>query len=349
MNVLFAPDWKSGNPYQSLLASALADLGVQVEFLSTYRRGLPLARGVHGSKADVMHLHWPEAYFPQTDTIVGFFRALKFPVDLHLATRRRALVVTGHNLLPHNWKATQVIRRAIAAAFQSAHRVVAHSSRSREILISAYRLSPERVAVIPHGDLAPPGIPLPGLRESRSTLGLSDVGPVVVMFGRVEPYKGCDELISFWRENVKNGRLLIAGEAPYPQYTGRIHELAASSPNIEFRLGHLSEEELRVTLGAATAVIFNYTRISTSGAACLARSYGVPILIPARLDTVDLQEPDPRVLRFESFEQIPELIERAESLSTNYQFAEGFREHCSWRRVAELTATVYADAARCAG
>ena len=72
MNVLFAPDWRDGVPYQRLLAEALEQHGVRVSFLRDYKRGLPLARLVRErarqEPVDVLHLHWPEAYYPSKAT-----------------------------------------------------------------------------------------------------------------------------------------------------------------------------------------------------------------------------------------------------------------------------------------
>ena len=59
MKVLFAPDWRAGVPYQTLLAAALAALGVKVEFLAGYKRALALTRLVRAREFDVLHLHWP--------------------------------------------------------------------------------------------------------------------------------------------------------------------------------------------------------------------------------------------------------------------------------------------------
>ena len=64
MDVLFAPDWRQGVPYQQLLANALTTAGVQVSFLSHYKRLLPLTRLLRERSTDLLHLHWPEAYYP---------------------------------------------------------------------------------------------------------------------------------------------------------------------------------------------------------------------------------------------------------------------------------------------
>lgn len=60
MDVVFAPDWRQGAPYQRLLAEVLGAIGLHVGFLSSYRRVLPLTRLLRQQPADLLHLHWPE-------------------------------------------------------------------------------------------------------------------------------------------------------------------------------------------------------------------------------------------------------------------------------------------------
>src|SRR4051794_33311542 len=63
MNILFAPDWRAGVPYQTLLADALVRRGAKVQFLQGYKRVLPLSRLLKDWRCDILHLHWPEAYY----------------------------------------------------------------------------------------------------------------------------------------------------------------------------------------------------------------------------------------------------------------------------------------------
>ena len=107
----------------------------------------------------------------------------------------------------------------------------------------------------------------------------------------------------------------------------------------------LDDAALRLWLSTADAVVFNYRSIFTSGAACLARSYGVPILLPQRLDTVDLEEPNQLVFRFESFatdfdRQLAAALQRG----ADYPAAAGWRAHTAWPRIAKLTANAYREA-----
>ena len=102
MKVIFAPDWRNGVPYQRLLAGALEQHGVHVTFLEGYKRVLPLRRLLAAQNCDLLHLHWPEAYYPRKGDAWDWFRRARFVGDLRAATRRCALATTAHNLHAHN-------------------------------------------------------------------------------------------------------------------------------------------------------------------------------------------------------------------------------------------------------
>src|SRR5829696_7746099 len=103
LRVLFAPDWRDGVAYQALLAGALEKHAVEVSFLQGYKRVLPLTRLCRSRPAfDILHLHWPEAYYPRMGDLLDWFRVLRFALDVRLASRRRPLVLTAHNLHAHN-------------------------------------------------------------------------------------------------------------------------------------------------------------------------------------------------------------------------------------------------------
>jgi hypothetical protein len=136
--------------------------------------------------------------------------------------------------------------------------------------------------------------------EAVQKLGLENE-PLCLMFGTVEPYKQIEEVIAHWRTARPKATLTIVGKPSNAAYAAHCRQLAAGLDNVSLRLEWLPDEQLRLWLSAANAAIFNYRTIFTSGAASLARSWGVPILIPRRLHTVDLAEPNARVHRFESF------------------------------------------------
>ncbi|WP_128923103.1 glycosyltransferase family 2 protein [Bradyrhizobium guangxiense] len=101
MRVLFAPDYRAGNPYQQMLADALRDHGIQTEFLSDYRRLLPLWRGVKDFDCDLLHLHWPEKYYQRRGDGIDLLRRLRYPTDLRLAfsTPNRGVNVARNSII----------------------------------------------------------------------------------------------------------------------------------------------------------------------------------------------------------------------------------------------------------
>ena len=118
---------------------------------------------------------------------------------------------------------------------------------------------------------------------------------------------------------------------------------------IELRLldEWLDDAALRVWLSASDCSIFNYREIFTSGAAALARSYGLPLLIPRRLATADLDEPHPHVFRFDALDtDFRAQLERAIATPCNYAIAHEWRQKTCWERVAEGTALVYRNVLR---
>ncbi len=353
MNVLFAPDWRSGVPYQHLLTDALAHHGVQAGFLQNYKRGLPLARLMREQQRllpkerrwDLLHLHWPEAYFPAKGDRLDWWRVARFPLDLALATVSLPLVVTAHNLHAHNRGTERLALRASRAAFRRARIVIAHSAAAGEALAATFGIAPARIRVIPHGDLSVVLPPPVSQGEARARLGLG-AGRICLMFGVVEPYKGIEEVLAYWRRAQPDATLAIAGMPHTPAYGDAIRAAAEGIPNVHRCPERLSDGELRLWLCAADCVLFNYRTIFTSGAATLARACGVPILLPARLMTLDLGEPHPSVFRFAGFDEaFPPMLEAALARGHDPAAAAEWQAATAWESVARATAAAYRDAA----
>ncbi len=91
-------------------------------------------------------------------------------------------------------------------------------------------------------------------------------------------------------------------------------------------------------------VVCNHLRAFSSGGACLARSWGVPLLVPASAEAVDLGEPDPRVRRFETMDdRFARALEEMLAVAPDHAAAATWREATSWDRVAEITAATYRE------
>jgi beta-1,4-mannosyltransferase len=328
-------------PYQQLLADALGACGVSVDFLSEYRRGLPLSRALRGRSCDVFHLHWPEAYYPRKRDGFDWIRNARFGIDLRLAIRRLPFVITAHNLIAHNRASEAFVMWNSAFAFRQAGAVVAHSVAAKEMIAERFGVIPESCHVIPCGDLSVTlGEPLNRCR-AREQLRLA-AGKTCLIFGAVEPYKGIEGVISAWPHDTPDLTLAIVGKPVSEAYGAHIARLAESKLNVVVRLERLADSEIRLWLSAVDCVVFNYQAVFTSGAACLARSYGIPLLIPVHITTVDLGEPHATVIRFHS--PATDMLSKVRvALNTRPDFSAGrhWRRRTSWTYIAQETAAVY--------
>ncbi len=134
--------------------------------------------------ADVVHFQWLTVQ----------------PLDVHLLPWRRwtplgvrpKLVLTAHDVMPREPRTGQL--RAQRRLYEHFDAIIVHSEHGRARLVGELGVDPELVHVIPHGAfmyLAEGPIGSPPPHEA--------VGPVVLCFGLIRPYKGIDVLLEAWR------------------------------------------------------------------------------------------------------------------------------------------------------
>jgi beta-1,4-mannosyltransferase len=345
IRVAFAPDFRDVVPYEHLLADALSKLGIKIDFLKGYRRVLPLYRALGGVSVDILHLHFPQYYLIKGDQF-DLWRKLRFCPELYLTTRNLRVVYTVHDLYPLNYPDDFLTRVATRYLFSQCSTVLVHAAAAKERVIKEFRVSPEKCIVIPHGDMSV-SYGLPTSREkARAQLGL---GPekVCLAFGTIAPNKAIEEIIDFWKAERPAATLAIVGRSLDPAYTRELSKLAADSGNVVLKPHFQSDEQVNFWFSAADCAIINYRKIFTSGVACLARSLGLPLLLPARLTTVDLQEPHRLVYRFDSMKtDFAEKLERAIQQKSDYAAAEEWRRATAWEVVAARTREAYEIAMR---
>lgn len=348
MKVLFAPDWRAGNPYQQLLADALAGQGVEVVFAPAVHGLFRLTKAARAAAPfDLLHLHWPEAYFPILHDKRDLARRLLFPLDLRLAAGGRPLVWTAHNLYPHGRGHSGLDRMDTAAVVRRADGILAHSAGSVSAVVGEFGVDSAKCHVIPHGDLSVVQGQAPGLSpvQARRELGIGEA-PLCLVFGAVDPYKGIEKILDAWADSGETRiRLAIVGAAKNAAYADALRARVAAMPNASSVILHLKRvdgAELARWLTAADCMLFNYHEILTSGSACLARSWGVPIALPARLGTVDLMEPCANVVRFDDTpEAMLAAVRRAVAAGPLPEAAAHYRAATAWEEIARQTAGVY--------
>jgi starch synthase len=172
-------------------------------------------------------------------------------------------VVTIHDPVPHpGHPALGRIEAAVRRRWISG---------SSLVLVHGQSLVDELPTWIPRADVAV--VPL-GVTVAERPLP-NPTRPTVLLFGRLEPYKGVSVLLEamnlVWRSRP-DVLLRIAGEGPE----------AARMPadeRIDFRAGYIPEADVESLLAETTVAVLPYVQASQSGVGSLALSYGVPTIV----------------------------------------------------------------------
>lgn len=271
ISVLSVPLPIPENPYQRLLHRALSERGVAI----LQERPRPAALGRLPAGLRVLHVHWiwlKNGYFARR------WRARRARLLLREAKRRGCtLVWTVHNLLPHD--ATPLDRALRDDLLSLADGLIAHTEASRRELLET---TPFRgpVAVIPHGHYRDAYAPAPDRPACRRALGWPGEVPVFLAFGQIRPYKGLDRLVGALRQSSLHARLHIAGAPSDPSHLEAIRRMASGDPRIVIDARRIPDDEVPLLFGAADRIALPFRRITTSGALCLALTFGRPVLIP---------------------------------------------------------------------
>jgi len=342
INTVFAPDWRSGNSYQQDLSRGLQSLGVRVHFLRRYRRVLPLLRGLQDfPKQSILHLHWPEGYLGNPKHWLYGARLIRLPWDVSLAIRQRPFVMTAHNVYPHHLPQSNRLHRTLRRVYQAADAVIAHTAKAKERLHYEFRIPEKRIHVIKHGEDPEVTAPLPNRQQALNELQREGNQPLCLMFGAVSEYKGLEEIIEYWNRTKLEIDLAIVGRPHTVEYGENLRKLAAKNDRIMLRLEFVKREELRAWLAIADCCLFNYRQILTSGSIHPPRALGIPVLIPTRLTSLDLGEPNLRVFRFRNVDELPELLNKAVRIGSDYEAADEWRKEHDWNQIAEQTRDLY--------
>ena len=285
MRVLMMPDYRPDNPYQELLADALADQGVEVVFPEGYRRGLPFTRASYEAQADVLHLHWLGVYFKGHTLAKKVAYALKVVIDLFLLRVSGCrLVWTVHNVVAHDTRCPKLemwLRRLIA---DLADGLIVHNGETREKVAELYQVPTGRVSVVEHGhyrDVYPTTV---SKNEARNALGLGgNKERVFLHLGMLRPYKGVEDLLDVWpahSHTQPDDHLIIAGKPLSDEYGNTLKNIAQPLRNVSLQIGFVEGEKIPLYYGAADIVVLPYRRVLTSGSAMLALTFGVPVIAP---------------------------------------------------------------------
>ena len=210
------------------------------------------------------------------------------------------IIYVVHDPLPHAWKLPVAFRwlehGSFSLTYKLSQTLVVLSHSAREALLSAYKISGKRVAVIEHGIFVL-GMPTPASGNG-----------ILLLFGTLRRNKGILEAIKATVEARAQGasvRLVIAG-SPDPvelTYWTACETLAREHPEaITLELGYVDDIRLQQLINMSDAFLLPYREFhSQSGVAVLAssnaraavasRAGGIGDLIAEGMAAVPIEEP----------------------------------------------------------
>ena len=283
----------------------------RVRSVSAVPRMFELRRELDGWRPQIVHVH--ENLDPR----------------LLALTRGYRTVFTVHDPVEHLGARsfTRSERWIVKRWLGRSERLVVHGQALADEL--APSVGRARIVVIPHGTW-PRSEPLP-----------PPPSPSVLLFGRLELYKGVEVLVEAMRfvwERRPDVKLVVAGHGPAAR-------LVPADPRISLRPTYISEDEIEPLLAGASLVVLPYTQASQSGVGLLAVGAGVPVVVSDLGALPDLaydpsfvcEHGDPRALA----QTIIRHLDDGPDVRTAVLMHA--RSHFSWEHAAALTTRLYEE------
>jgi glycosyltransferase involved in cell wall biosynthesis len=315
--------------------------------------------------AEVRVLPWPQRL---VWTLWALPRDLRQrPVDLfHGVTgfelppgSRCARVTTVHDLIPFRfpalvpWRHRVAVRLLLGGALRHAARVIAVSEATRSEILERYRLSPERVVVVPEA-ADPRFTPASAADRARVRARYGLAGPYVLFVGLIEPKKNLGTLLRAVARLARAGRFRPATLAIVGARGWGTEDPAATAARLGLGdlvrcLGPVPDGDLPALYGEALAFVFPSLWEGFGLPVLEAMAAGAPVLASQRgalpevaADAALLVEPE-----------VGALADALDRLLGDAALRERLREAglrrarvYSWERAARETTAVYRAALR---
>lgn len=333
---------RQANPYNALFSDALEARGWRMVDAGP---GQSLT-----GKADIVHLHWPQAPMHQPPAVALRRGGMLLATLLSQKARGAKIVWTAHNVRSHDrtrWRRERRWMRLIVALLDG---VVFLGEHSREKAYRAYpRLATLPSAVVPHGVYGDAYPPSPTKAEAREVWGLDGNRPVVGFVGDVKPYKGLHLLIEAFAIAAGDAAtLFIAGKVPDDAYGASIREAVRAATeagaSVSLHDRRLDDRELVGALAASDLLAVPYEHGENSGLAVLAAERDVALLLPGRPDFDELAGALHPALAHR-FDQLDEaVVLRAAEAARDAGGAasnDRLRAEFDWSRIADKVSALY--------
>ncbi len=222
-------------------------------------------------QGDVVHAQWwSYALAPVYGTVLGVARL-----------RGKRVVITAHNVVPHEGGvAKRLLNRAI---FAFGHAFIVHSEQNRADLQRIIAGDPARITVLPHGVLDTPRTGI-SRAAARLRLGVPGNAKALLYFGHIRPYKGVDVLLRAFANVLReqpDAMLIVAGKPwiDWAPYDALIDELGIRA-SLRLHLDFVPTTDVESYFVAADAVVLPYTHFDAqTGVGTRALPFGLPLIV----------------------------------------------------------------------
>lgn len=348
LKVVYLP--VSDNPYQTLLANHLINLGIDVEGMEVGMIPLFIHNFLNKPHTDIIHLHWVDPFFLSRNYIAAHIKYFMFSIQIIVLKLLGIKIVwTMHNFKNHFNKYLGLDKKCRTRLVNLSSAIIVHCNYAKKLILSNYKYAKSnRIHVVQHGNYIDAYKNDLVQNEARSKLGLSTNDLIFLFIGKIRPNKGLLELIHIFRNmNAENTKLIIAGQAD-KNSKKLIYKETQEHDKIITNLDYIPDNDIQKYLNSCDVVVLPYEDVLISGVAILAMSFGKSCITP-RVGCIQEIIDENGSFFFESgnpvslSNAINEAIIQKKSLANMGKYNLSLAKKWEWQNIAEQTLDIYHD------
>ncbi len=240
------------------------------------------------SKCSCIHIHWPEYLVISSNIIISTLRALYLLLFILIAKiLKRHIVVTMHNLVPHDKYYNLIELTAIRILLKSSKTIFTHSNAVSLGFKELYHVNRNPI-YLPHPKLP---VNVYGKSVCREKLGIPKDYKVILFFGRLRKYRGVEVFLDSVEKLCKELRdkvmFIVAGKPDSIDIIKKLLKVKKSCPRLYVIARYIPQDLLEKLLSASDILVVAYKRVWSSGVLALYINLKKPIVAPRTMSIVE--------------------------------------------------------------
>lgn len=341
MKVMFIPDARKNNSYQTNLSDSLSKEGI----LTYFDEG-SVIRSTMKYRPDVLHIHWPYPFMMANSRFMTVIKSTCFICWLSiLKISGMRIIWTVHNISDHEGKFKSLELFFGKILVRLCDRLITHCL-SAKIEVEKIYGKQSQVVIVPHGNYVGQYKNVMTQSQARDKLKLCIDDIVFLYFGQIRPYKGVLELIDMFKKlKCENAKLLIVGKPLNDEIVTEVLNSSGDDSRIYNVLEFIPDDNIQIYMNAADVVVLPYKNVLTSGAVLLAMSFGKPIIAPNVKCIADTLDNSGSFLYSED-DSLISVMQHTLDMDRNVLIGMGghnlkLSDQFSWDKIAKITSDVY--------